>query len=69
MQHKTKFGLNVSVEIIRNNETDTAYVHVHAPMYMDKHWVMNHSYKSSAFSDHKILNDWDFVTVMSKHYK
>lgn len=68
MLHKTRFGLDVSVEIVRNTETDTAHVHVHAPMYVNKHWVMKHSYQSSAFSDSKILRDSDFISVMAKHY-
>jgi len=69
MLHPTKYGLNVSVEIVRDSETDTAHVHVHAPIYMNKHWVMNHSYKSSAFTDFQIIKDSDFVSVMCKHYK
>lgn len=69
MLHKTIYGLDVSVEIVRDSENDTAHVHVHAPMYINKHWVMSHSYKSSEFSDSQILRDCDFVSVMVKHYK
>jgi len=69
MLHKTNFGFDVSVEIVRDDETDTAHVHIHAPIYTNKHWVMSHSYKSSDFTDFKILKDFDFLRVMSKHYK
>jgi hypothetical protein len=69
MLHPTKYGINVSVEIVRDSETDTAHVHVHAPMYINKYWVLNHSYQSSAFTDSQILKDSDFVSVMYKHYK
>lgn len=69
MIHKTNYGFNVSVEIVRDSETDTAQVHVNAPLYMNKNWVMNHSYQSSAFTDYQILKDSDFVSVMCKHYK
>lgn len=68
MLHKTNFGMNVSVEIVRDSETDTAYVHVYAPIYTNKHWVMAHSYRSSQFNDYAILKDNDFSTVMCKHY-
>lgn len=68
MQHKTSFGLDVSVEIVRNSETDTANVKVFAPMYVKKVWTMPHSYRSSQFSDSQILRDSDFLSVMTKHY-
>lgn len=69
MLHPTKYGLNVSVEIVRDSETDNAQVHVYAPLYMNKQWVMNHSYRSSEFTDYQILKDFDFVRVMCNHYK
>jgi len=69
MQHRTKFGLDVSVEIIRDAETDTAQVDVHAPLYMQKFWTMPHSYKSSQFTDFQIIHDSDFISVMCKHYQ
>jgi hypothetical protein len=65
---KTSYGLDVSIEIERDIATDTASVIVHAPMYLKKRWVMPHCYKSSKFSDLKIINDSDFKTVMIKHY-
>ena len=68
MKQKTPFGLDVSVEIVRDKETDTATVEVHAPMYTNKKWLMKHSYKSSQFTDSQILADFDFVSVMTKHY-
>lgn len=68
MLHKTRYGLDIAVEIVRDSETDTANVHVHAPLYKVKHWVMAHSYKSSAFTDFQIINDSDFSTVMCNHY-
>lgn len=67
-KYKTKYGLDVSVEIIRDNISDTAQVKVFAPLYVNKEWVMLHSYKSSQFTDNKILNDSDFHSVLSKHY-
>lgn len=69
MLHKTQFGLDVSVEILRDTETDTAKIKVHAPLYMQKEWFIQHSYKSSHFTDSQILKDCDFVSVMIKHYK
>jgi hypothetical protein len=69
MLHKTKFGLDVSIEIVRDSETDSAHVHVHAPIYKNKHWVMAHSYRASEFTDFQIINDADFVSVMCKHYQ
>ena len=69
MQHKTKFGLDVSVEIFRDAETDAARVDVHAPLYMKKFWTMPHSYRASQFTDHQILEDSDFISVMCKHYR
>lgn len=68
MQYPTKYGVNVSVEIVRDIQNDIATVHVYAPLYIRKHWIMSHSYKSSEFSDYAILNDSDFISIMSKHY-
>ena len=68
MLHKTNFGCEISVEIIRDSETDTARVKVHAPIYKNKLWTMPHSYKSSQFSDFQILHDSDFIRVMFKYY-
>lgn len=69
MKHKTSFGLDVSVEIVRDAETDTARVDVHAPMYVQKLWTMPHSYTASQFTDFQIINDSDFVRVMLAHYR
>jgi hypothetical protein len=69
MQIATPYGLNVYVEIIRDAETDTAKVNVHAPLYKCKFWTMSHSYRASQFTDFQIINDSDFKTVMLKHYK
>jgi hypothetical protein len=69
MKHKTTFGLDVSVEIVRDAETDTARVNVYAPLYGRKFWTMAHSYKASAFTDFQIINDSDFVSVMLKNYR
>ena len=68
MQHKTNYGLDVSVEIVRDPETDTAYVDVIAPIYVNKKWRMKHSYTASQFTDGEILRDHDFNTVLSKAY-
>ena len=66
--HPTPYGLKVSVEIVRDTDTDTARVVVHAPLYVNKQWTMSHSYASSYYSDHDILNDRDFIAVMREHY-
>ena len=68
MKHPVKYGSDISVEIVRDAETDTAKVNVHAPLYTRKEWTMPHSYRASQFSDAEILKDSDFVRVMSKHY-
>lgn len=68
MKYPIKYGLNVSVEIIRDNISDNAQIKVYAPMYINKEWIMKHSYKSSQFTDNQILNDADFHYVLCKHY-
>lgn len=68
MEYPVNFGLKVSVNIIRDNIKDIAIVQVNAPMYINKQWTMPHSYKSSHFTDNKILNDSDFIRVLSLHY-
>jgi len=68
MKIPVSFGSMVSVEIVRNTNTDTATVNVHAPLYKNKLWTMTHSYKASQFSDYQIISDRDFVTTMCKHY-
>lgn len=68
MLYSTNYGYKVSVEIVRDTQTDTARVIVHAPMYMRKKWEMSHSYRSSHFSDYEILHDSDFIRVMSGAY-
>lgn len=67
--HPTPYGLKVSVEIVRDTTTDTARVVVHAPLYVNKQWTMPHCYKSTAYSDHAILQDHDFTRVMCNHYR
>ena len=69
MKYPIKYGYKVSVEIIRDLETDSAYVKVYAPMYMKKEWTFTFCYTSSHFSDYKILNDYNFITEMIKHYR
>lgn len=69
MKLSTPYGLNVAVEIIRDDQTDTAHVHVHAPLYVKNHWVMDHCYRASQFTDFQIINDSDFTRVMLAHYK
>jgi hypothetical protein len=69
MKHLTPYGLDISVEIVRDSETDTARVDVHAPLYMRKLWTMPHSYRASHFSDAQILKDSDFKRVMLTHYR
>jgi hypothetical protein len=68
MKHETKYGFKVEVEIIRNEMEDEAIVIVHCPFYITKQFTMQHCYKSSHFSDHDILNDYDFIRVMSSHF-
>ena len=66
--YKTNYGFDVSVEIIRDAQTDNARIKVLAPMYMNKEWFMSHSYKASEYSDHEILRDRSFTTTMIEHY-
>ena len=58
-------GLKVSVSIRR--ERGCAFVDVHAPLYMNKHWTMNHCYDDK-FTDGQILRDPTFKTVLFNHY-
>jgi hypothetical protein len=59
------YGYKVSVSIRR--EGDTAFVDVHAPMYMRKDWTMPHCY-ADTFTDAEILRDHSFTTQMCNHY-
>jgi hypothetical protein len=59
------YGLNVSVSIRR--EGDTAFVDVHAPLYLNTLWTMPHCYAAS-FTDGRILRDHNFITQMTNHY-
>lgn len=68
MLHPTNYGYKISVEIVRDSETDTARVNVHAPLYIKKLWTMPHCYKSSEFLDRDILKDSDFHRVLSNSY-
>ena len=68
MSYKTEYGLNVSVEIIRDEETDNAQIKVLSPMYVKKEWFLGLSFKSSEFTDSEILRDRDFKSVMLKHF-
>ena len=66
--YPTSFGFKVSVEIVRDIATDTAFVNVIAPTYVVKEWVMPHSYEASSFTDQEILRDSDFIRVMFNHF-
>lgn len=68
MIHHTTYGYKVSVEILRDTETNSATIKVHAPMYINKEWTFPQTYTSSQFSDSKILCDRHFQTVMLSHY-
>ena len=68
MIYPTKYGLDVSVEILRDTETDTAQVKIYAPMYVNKEYMLPFSFSSSQFTDAKILKDHDFNTCMLKRY-
>lgn len=68
MIYPIKYGLDVSVEILRDAETDTAQVKIYAPMYVNKEHVLPFSFRSSQFTDAKILKDHDFNTYMLKRY-
>lgn len=65
MTHLVPYGLLVSVSIRR--EGNTAYVDVHAPMYMNKEWTMPHCY-GAGFTDGAIMQDRDFITTLINHY-
>jgi len=68
MIYPTKYGYKVSVEILRDAETDHAQVKVHCPMYMKKEFILSVSFTSSQFSDSEILRDHDFNRVMIQHF-
>lgn len=68
MIYKTKYGIDVSVEILRNAEEDNAEVKVYAPLYMQKEYILGISFTSSQFSDSEILKDRDFNRIMMAHY-
>jgi hypothetical protein len=68
MKIPVPFGYKVSVEIVRDIETDTATVIVHAPMYKTTRLTIPHCYKSTQFSDYQIINDHDFISVMVKYF-
>lgn len=65
MPYPVPYGLKVSVSIRR--EGGTAFVDVHAPLYLNKNWPMAHSYAAS-FTDAQILLDHTFTTVLLNHY-
>ena len=66
MKHPVPYGLLVTVSIRR--EDDTAFVDVHAPMYLNKEWTMSHSYHAPHFTDGAILRDYHFITTLINHY-
>lgn len=66
--YPTSFGLDVSVAIVRELESNTAFVDVIAPHYVNKKWRMGHSYNARHYTDQKILKDPDFIRVMFAHY-
>ena len=66
MPYPVPYGLNVSVSIRR--EGGTAFVDVHAPMYLNKNWTMPHCYHAAHFTDEQILRDHSFTTVLINHY-
>lgn len=68
MKYPVEYGYKVEVEIIRDEETDSATIKVHAPFYVKKEWILSHSYKSSDFTDSQILRDHSFRSVMINHY-
>ncbi len=69
MKYPVEFGYKVEVEIIRDEETDSATVKVYAPLYIKKEWLFTFSYTSSHFTDYQILRDHNFITTMSQHYR
>lgn len=64
-KHSVPYGINVSVEIERKG--NTAWVHVHAPLYLRTHWTMLHQY-SARFTDSEILRDRTFQTILINAY-
>lgn len=68
MQYPVEFGYKVEVEIIRDEETDSANVRVYSPMYIKKEWILGISFTSSQFTDSQILRDRDFQKVMLQHF-
>lgn len=62
------YGVNVSVEIVRDSEADIARIFVLAPLYMRKKWEFEHCYSDSMFTDDQIMKDSDFVRKMSGYF-
>ena len=65
MSYPVPYGLDVTVTIRR--EGDTAFVDVHAPMYLRTNWTMPTCYADS-FTDAQILRDYHFITTLLNHY-
>lgn len=68
MIYPTKYGYRVSVEILRDAETDHAQVKVYCPIYVKKEFILSVSFTSSQFTDSEILKDRDFNRVMMGHF-
>lgn len=68
MKYPVEFGYKVEVEIIRDEETDSATIKVYAPFYMKKEYVLGISFTSSQFTDSQILRDRDFQKAMLQRY-
>lgn len=64
--YNVPYGSKVSVQIVREN--GLAHVDVIAPLYKNKKWRMSHCYDAEHFTDHMILKDHNFVTIMIKAY-
>lgn len=69
MIYPTKYGYKVSVEILRDAETDTAQVKVYAPMYKNKEYILPILFTASQFTDGQILKDHDFNNQMLNRYR
>lgn len=62
------YGIKVSVEIVRDSESDIARVFVIAPLYMRKRWEFEHCYSAKMFADDQIMIDSDFVRKMRGYF-
>lgn len=68
MIYPIEYGYKVSAEILRDTETNTAQIKIHAPFYKNKEYMLSFFFKSSDFTDAQILKDHNFIARMLQSY-